>query len=92
VTDGVSFYGQLLGQTAPARSWIFCHFDPHGEHSTHRRFVQNQEWKLYQNGALYHITQDPDEMHRLTEEEVAALPVDILELKQDFEGVLNRLQ
>ncbi len=29
ISDGISFYPQLLGNQGKVREWVFCHYDPH---------------------------------------------------------------
>ena len=56
--DGLSFYGQLLGDNSISRDWIFCHYNPNWGNFQARRYVQNKKWKLYDNGELYDLEQD----------------------------------
>lgn len=64
-TDGKSFYGQLLGDTNKAREWIFCHYAPQWGAFPSRQYVQNTDWKLYDNGDIYSLVEDPLEKNAL---------------------------
>ncbi len=61
-SDGLSFYGQLIGQADTVRSWIYCHYDPKWGRFTPARWVQDHTWKLYGDGRFVNWTQDPDEL------------------------------
>ena len=71
VMDGRSFYPQLLGENGTPRDWIFFHFDPLSPRSIISgspaaskpliRFVREKRWKLYDDGRLYDLKEDPDE-------------------------------
>jgi len=67
--DGKSFLGMLKGKNYVERKLAFVHYDPMwGEWvNNHRnRFVQNTEYKLYQDGTMYDIVRDPLEENPLT--------------------------
>ena len=61
--DGRSFYPQLLGGKGNARDWMFFHFEPmNGKFDTGQiRFVRDHQWKLYETGELYDLSDDLDE-------------------------------
>ena len=71
IIDGKSFYPQLLGENGTPRDWIFFHFDPLSPRSIISgspaaskpliRFVREKRWKLYDDGRLYDLKEDPDE-------------------------------
>jgi arylsulfatase A-like enzyme len=65
--DGVSFYQQLLGDNSQKRDWIFCHYAPNWGKFTPKSYVQNKEWKLYDNGELYNLETDILEENPLLE-------------------------
>ena len=54
--DGVSFAPQLFGRDAEHRSWIYTEWK--GD-----RWARTRDWKLYGDGTLYHVAQDPQEEH-----------------------------
>lgn len=58
VIDGVSFAPQLLGSDDPHRPWVYTEWNG-------QRWTRNQEWKLYGNGDLYHVAEDPEEQHSI---------------------------
>ena len=63
--DGRSFLPQLKGDKGNPRDWMFFHFDKNaeGENSPgFRRFVRGHRWKLYEDGLLYDIETDPEEL------------------------------
>ncbi|MRI02198.1 sulfatase-like hydrolase/transferase [Kriegella sp. EG-1] len=70
-TDGLSFYSQLLGKKANVREWIFCDYSPNWGNFKPKRYVQNQEWKLYDNGEIYNLVEDSLENNNLTFENQA---------------------
>jgi arylsulfatase A-like enzyme len=70
VTDGISFYPQLLRKKAAVREWVFCHFDPRPgwdkDRFRLRRFARDKRYKLYDDGKLYDIAHDVLEQKSLT--------------------------
>ncbi|MCM4151491.1 arylsulfatase [Arenibacter sp. N53] len=56
--DGLSFYPQLLGNNSNKRDWVFCHYAPNWGKFKNKRYVQNKNWKLYDNGELYDLAED----------------------------------
>lgn len=52
--DGRSFYPTLRGMRMAARSWVYVHYE-------HRAFALDQWYKLYSDGAFYHVAADPEE-------------------------------
>jgi arylsulfatase A len=50
--DGQSFAPQLRGEPGSPRPWVFC------EHKG-KRWVRNQRWKLYDDGRLIDVDDDP---------------------------------
>jgi arylsulfatase A len=87
--DGVSFYHQLLGQAGPERDWVFCHYDPGKAHLPVARFVFNREWKLYEDGRVFHLAEDPLEEYP---RDVAVVPAAARSILTDFESVLQRMR
>ncbi|NOU61300.1 arylsulfatase A [Marinifilum sp. JC070] len=66
MTDGYSFYPQMKNEDYKARDWVFSHFDCGKEKYPKRRMVHNKEWKLYENGDIFHISEDPLEENVLS--------------------------
>ena len=63
--DGRSFLPQLKGDTGNPRDWMFFHFDQNAQGSNNprfRRFVRGHRWKLYEDGLLYDIETDSEEL------------------------------
>lgn len=54
--DGVSFVPQLLGRDTQHRPWVYTEWK--GD-----RWARTRNWKLYGDGTLYHVAEDPAE-HR----------------------------
>ena len=73
ITDGVSFFPQLIGQDFNAREWIFMHYPGKGDDLPMSRSVFNKKLKLYETGEIYDIESDPDEQNSLSEESLSAL-------------------
>ena len=89
VTDGLSFYPQLVGRADSVRAWVFCHYAPHWGSFAHRQFVHDKAWKLYDDGAFYHVATDPEEQQPVADD---ALTEDVRRLKRRFQAVLDRMQ
>ncbi|MFB3132915.1 MAG: sulfatase-like hydrolase/transferase [Rhodothermales bacterium] len=89
VSDGLSFYRQLVGTADTTRAWVFCHYAPRWGRFAPRRFVHDTDWKLYGDGTFYHVATDPEEQHPVADE---ALTDDARQVKERFQAVLNRLR
>ena len=83
--DGLSFYPQLTGKKAKTRDWVFCDYDPRWGKAEHRTYVHNKDLKLYTDGKIYNVRQDPDELKPLTR---AQLKPAELKVVQEFDQVL----
>ncbi|MFC1725403.1 sulfatase-like hydrolase/transferase [candidate division KSB1 bacterium] len=59
IFDGRSFLPQILGKMGNPREWIFCYYDPKWGRWGKKRYVMNKRWKLYENGRLFDIKDDP---------------------------------
>lgn len=88
VTDGVSFYPQLMGNFSKAREWVFCHFDPKKSKYEKRRFVQNADWKLYESGEFFNVKKDPYEKESIAENKLSS---DVILIKNQFQDVLAKM-
>ncbi|MDZ7722257.1 MAG: sulfatase-like hydrolase/transferase [candidate division KSB1 bacterium] len=63
--DGLSFLPQLLGKPCETREWVFCHYEPRWSRWKPARFVHNKTWKLYGDGRIFNIKNDPlEENHK----------------------------
>ena len=88
VLDGVSFYPAIADPLSSPRDWIFCHFDPHPGADTIERFVQNVDYKYYEDDRFYNITTDTLELNPIPD---SLLTADEESTKSEFLGVLNRM-
>lgn len=70
ITDGFSFLPQMLGEKYTPRKWLFCHYDPKKSKWAKRVFVHNKEWKLYESGEIYHVSEDPLEKNPIAEKDL----------------------
>jgi len=65
--DGISFYPQLFGRMDRVRPWVFCHYDPRPGWDKDQfrkiRFARDKRFKLYDDGKLYDVPNDPLEKH-----------------------------
>ncbi len=57
--DGRSFAQRILGEGAGKREWVFA------EHKGNA-FVKDRQWKLYSDGRLYNVEDDPFEHNSLS--------------------------
>ncbi len=71
--DGVSFANRLLGQGMSPRSFAYCEeavlpkpggVEPDGT-STGLKWMRTQDWKLYNDGRLFHMAEDSAEQYPL---------------------------
>lgn len=74
--DGLSFANRLRGTGAGTRTVAYCEeavlpkpggVEPDGVTSG-RKWVRTQDWKLYNDGRLFHMAEDPDERYPLLEQ------------------------
>ena len=56
VIDGHSFADSLLGRSAQSREWVYTLWRD-------RSWVRDEDWKLYNDGELYHMRRDESEKH-----------------------------
>ncbi len=59
--DGRSFLPQLRGEPGDPRPWVYCWYGRNGGATAEAEFAMNQRYKLYRDGKLYDLQQDPDE-------------------------------
>jgi len=62
--DGRSFLPQLRGEKGDPREWIYCYYLPKFGIDYQKReklicFARNKRWKLYDDGRLFNISDDP---------------------------------
>lgn len=89
LTDGLSFYPQLRGTADTTRAWVFCHYAPQWGSFPERRWVHDRAWKLYDDGAFYHIAEDPAEQTPVPDD---ALSSDARARKAAFQAVLAQMR
>ncbi len=80
--DGHSFAGLLTGSGETKRAWAYA------ESRGKRYFVKTQNWKLYNDGALFNTERDPDEKRQLEESDVPARELEVL--KEAMASLKNR--
>jgi len=72
--DGQSLLPILGGDDREARGWIFMSYaDEDVSPPTYRYFVRDQRWKLYDDGALYDVPNDRDEVNPVSGPETEAV-------------------
>lgn len=60
--DGVSFAPQISGEKGEPRNWIYQLWEGEG-------WIRNAEWKLYFDGRLFNMKDDPYEQYPIEKEE-----------------------
>ncbi|HOD50056.1 MAG TPA: sulfatase-like hydrolase/transferase [Candidatus Hydrogenedentes bacterium] len=68
VVDGRSFLPQLLGQKGNPHEALLCYYDPRWGNRERACFARDKEWKLYDNGRLFNVKDDPLEQHPISGE------------------------
>jgi len=94
--DGVSFANRLRGQGASPRAFAYSEeavlpkpggVEPDGS-SSGLKWVRTQDWKLYNDGRLFHMAEDLLEQYPLTNDQDDSTRAAIrLQLLQAFEGL-----
>jgi arylsulfatase A len=85
VADGRSFLPQLRGEQGTPHEALLCYYDPRWGDHKRACFARDKEWKLYDDGRLYHVTADPLEQHPIPDEAGAGTA----EIRQKLETVLE---
>jgi arylsulfatase A len=86
--DGVSFLPQLRGEVGTPRHWVYSWFSPRqGNDRSIKEFVFDHHYKLYRNGDLFDLINDPFEttpkmLDTLSDQDVRA--------REKLQAVLNR--
>jgi arylsulfatase A-like enzyme len=66
ILDGTSFYSQLMNAgKGKHRQWIYDYYDPKWARLKGDTWVQNENWKLYQDGRIYNLKNDAKELNKL---------------------------
>jgi len=65
--DGRSFLPQIEGEAGAPRQWIFCYYNPRPGRKgfPEQRFARDERWKLYGDGRLFDLNDDPQEKEPL---------------------------
>jgi hypothetical protein len=86
--DGASILPQLKGQTGTTRDWIFMSFKSQWPRANGRHdvtaWVRDQRWKLYDNGRIFDLQNDPLE-------EAPASGVEVTTMKQKLQPVFAQV-
>ena len=64
--DGRSFYGQLINENPNPRDWIYNWYSRSGKAEEASVFARTQQYKLYESGEFYDITNDSLEENPLS--------------------------
>ena len=89
LSDGLSFYPQLINEQYEPRDWVFCHYEPNWGKFESKRYVHDKTWKFYENGELYNFKQDPLEKSPL---DLTNQNDSVKKKVKNFKKVLNRLK
>ncbi len=85
-TDGLSFFSQLVGDNSKKRDWIYCYYAPNWGQFENSTYVQDTEWKLYGDGRIYSLLEDPLEENAL---QIADLSKEVKLKISHFDTVLR---
>jgi arylsulfatase A len=57
--DGRTFWPRLQGETGQPREWIYCWYARNGGPTATHEFAMSHQFKLYRDGRLYRLADDP---------------------------------
>jgi arylsulfatase A len=84
--DGISFYPQLLGtKNVKIREWSYTWYLGQRKPDNESVFVQDQQYRLYQNGKLYDRIKDQEEKNSLNYDTVK-------DVYEKLQNALNKYQ
>lgn len=96
--DGVSFADRLRGQGASPRTFAFCEeavlpkpggVEPDGT-SSGLQWMRTQDWKLYNDGRLFHMAEDPSEQYPMeTQQDDATRAAIRQQLRRAFQDLVT---
>lgn len=88
--DGRSFFPQLTGSAGKPRDWIFNHYNPHPDNPTRKtqRWVQNTNYKLYDDGRFFNIIKDINEKNPIANSRRTATEKGI---RDKFQRILHKM-
>lgn len=89
--DGLSFLGQLTGESTTVRSWVYGDYAPRwGPFNNRRlRYIHDREWKLYDDSLFFNHASDPTESHPVPDSVLTAAQI---ELKRQFQTEMDALR
>jgi arylsulfatase A len=90
ISDGTSFYPLLTGKKQNPRNTAFVHYDPRWGDRVNRyrnQFVMTTDYKLYQDGKFYNISNDPGEKYPLDQ---GSLNENEIKIKAELETELGK--
>jgi arylsulfatase A len=79
--DGHSFAPLVLGQHFRTREWVFSEWNK-------KWWVRTQDWKLYQDGQLYDMNNDPNEKEPIDKD---AKQPELKEIRKEFSDAIDKL-
>jgi arylsulfatase A len=85
--DGRSFLPQLVGNQGQPREWIYCWYAKNGGPKANAEFAMTATLKLYRDGRLFDLGNDPFEERPLR---VADLSGDDAEIAKKLQAVLEQ--
>lgn len=77
ILDGRSLVPYLLDEFYVPRRWIFTDYDSKGRDFPVKKYVQDKEYKLYQDGTFYNFKNDPMEKKPLVIKELEGSTLEI---------------
>ncbi len=90
-TDGQSFFLELIGEKSNRKDWVLIDHNPrpgwNKENFTPTKFVKGKQYKLYDDGGFYDISNDALEENPLT-----ILSKESKEIKLKYSNILDSLR
>jgi len=86
LNDGQSFYPLLKGEKYNRREWVFVHYDPMWSdflNKQRNRYTRSENLKLYQDGRIYSLVEDPFEKDTLTLDDLSKNDILIMKNLQE---------
>ncbi|MEO7306277.1 MAG: sulfatase-like hydrolase/transferase [Ferruginibacter sp.] len=91
ILDGTSFYSQLMNAgKGKHRQWIYDYYDPKWGRLKGDTWVQNENWKLYKDGRIYNLKNDPKEINKLDYNQLnSSTKITIAKFRKVIEGYVE---
>jgi arylsulfatase A len=89
IFDGRSFMPQLFGEKGNPREWVFCFYKPKWGKRNLKRYVHDKKWKLYHNGRIINLEDDPLEKYPISYDDLDEETK--IRIKR-FQDVLDRMK